>query len=867
MKRLLGAVLTIVLLGALSVSAAGQTPPELPGTEIAGPTGSGAFGSQVAVLANGNIVVSDPSYSAGGVTGIGAVHLYDGATLTPISTLTGGTAGDGVGNGPITALAGGNFVVSSGLWDDPAGIVNAGAVTLCSGTTGCSGAVTAANSLVGSSAADFVGDTHALPSGNYVVVTPNWDNLTPPVRFNTGAVTFCSGVTGCVGAITETNSLVGSTANEPVGQGGLTFLADGTYLVSTPNWDSGAFQNLGAATFCSGTTGCAGAVTAANSLVGSRSNDRVGTSPTSPNVVPLANGNYLVVSAFWNPSSLTNPNPQGAVTFCLGTGGCVGPVNANRSLMGANAHSVGINGATALPNGNYVVSSPLWDDGVTTDIGAVTFCDGTVGCEGLVGASNSLIGTTPFDNVGNAGFDVTQLVNPVSILTDGNYVVSTRNWDNGGATDVGAATWCSGTAGCTGAVTPANSLIGTTTGDQIGTFGFGGMVRGVANGNYVVASPFWDRPSPSLANAGAVTFCDGAANSCANTVVSAANSLVGTTASDFLGGEGTTPLPSGGYVTISRNWDLGATANAGAVTPCGPTGCVGTVTAANSVVGSTANDLLTSSVTVLASGGYLVASPNWDNGPTADAGAITFCPSVGACDGAIAPARSLAGSRAGDQVGNAGVKELTSGNYLVSSPSWDNEAIADAGAVTFCDSSTGCVGPVGASDSLVGSTASDGVGSFGATVLLPNGGYVVRTSGWDNGTATNAGALSIGLGTGGLVGPVTAANSVLGTVANGGSLSFRVRRHSQPAGRRPPRQQRRHRRPLRAAADPRAHGPDRRPRHRRQRSRGHRLRRRLHRDLPGGHDSRADCDPRPGGDVRRVVGWLHRHRIVRGHPR
>jgi hypothetical protein len=767
MKRLLIGVITVLLVGALSVAAGGQAPPELPGDEITGPAGSVAFGTQVAVLPNGNIVVADPAFSEGGATGIGAVHLYDGATLGLISTLTGSTSGDGVGNGPITVLAGGNFVVSSGLWDSPSGTVNVGAVTLCSGTTGCSGVVSADNSLVGSSAGDFVGNARALPSGNYIVRTTGWDQPAP-FRSNVGAVTFCSGVTGCAGAIDAGNSLVGSSASDEVGLGGATILAGGDYVVSTPNWDGVTLQNVGAVTFCSGASGCAGAVSGANSLVGSRSNDRVGTSPTSPNIVPLSSGHYVVVSAFWNPSQ-TDPNPAGAVTFCPADGGCTGGVLANTSLTGSNAHSVGINGVTALPNGNYVVRSPLWDDGVTSDVGAVTFCDGQVGCGGAIGPSNSLIGSTPFDNVGNAGFSITQLVNPVTVLTDGNYAVSTRNWDNGAVSDVGAVTWCSGASGCTGPVTAANSLIGTTTGDQVGTFGFRATAVALANGNYVVASPFWNRPSPAFADAGAVTFCNGAANSCANTVVSAANSLVGTATSDLLGSEGTTPLPSGGYVVTSRNWDLGASANVGAVTRCAsPTGCVGELSASNSLVGSKASDLLSASVLVLVNGSVVVTSPNWDDAAVTDAGAITFC--AGECVGTITPDRSLVGLRAGDQVGSFGVTALMSGNYLVNSPSWDNDAIADAGAVTFCDGTAGCSGAVAATNSLVGSTASDRVGA--ATGLLANGGYIVRAAGWDNGAVTNAGAVSIGVGTGGLVGPITTENSVLGTVANGGLFSF-----------------------------------------------------------------------------------------------
>ncbi len=64
--------------------------------DISGPAGSGNFGTLVIVLPNGNFVVTDPNFSEGGMTGIGAVYLYSGATRTIISTLKGGTPFDHV---------------------------------------------------------------------------------------------------------------------------------------------------------------------------------------------------------------------------------------------------------------------------------------------------------------------------------------------------------------------------------------------------------------------------------------------------------------------------------------------------------------------------------------------------------------------------------------------------------------------------------------------------------------------------------------------------------------------------------------------------------------------------------------------------
>ena len=62
------------------------------------------------------------------------------------------------------------------------------------------------------------------------------------------------------------------------------------------------------------------------------------------------------------------------------------------------------------------------------------------------------------------------------------------------------------------------------------------------------------------------------------------------------------------------------------------------------------------------------------------------------------------GSHASDLVGYADVTALSNGNYVVISPYWDNGAIANAGAVTWGSGTSGVTGPVSSANSLVGST-------------------------------------------------------------------------------------------------------------------------------------------------------------------
>src|SRR5208282_2881903 len=551
-----------------------------------------------------------------------------------------------------------------------------------------------------------------------------------------GAVTWGSGTAGVSGAVSATNSLVGSTANDQVGGVlgvGVTALSNGNYVVSSPNWNNGAAASAGAVTWGSGTVGVRGPVSATNSLVGSTANDSVGgNEEAGSSVTALSNGNYVVSSPNWNNGAAAS---AGAVTWGSGTAGVSGPVSATNSLVGSTANDGVGTIVTALSNGNYVVSSPNWNNGAAAYAGAATWGSGTAGVSGPVSATNSLVGSTTNDLVGN---------NPVTALSNGNYVVSSPNWNN----DAGAATWGSGTAGVSGPVNATNSLVGSAANDQVG---FGG-VTALSNGNYVVNSPYWD--NGAAASAGAVTWGSGTAG--VSGPVSATNSLVGSTADDSVGGTadylggsgnfdvgGVTALSNGNYVVYSPSWANGAAASAGAVTwGSGTAGVSGPVSATNSLVGSTANDQVGDGVTALSNGNYVVSSRNWTNGAAANAGAVTWGSGTAGVSGPVSATNSLVGRTAGDNVGSS-VTALSNGNYVVSSPDWTNGAAADAGAVTWGSGTAGVSGPVSATNSLVGSTANDSVGSGGVgdgVTALSNGDYVVSSPNWNN----RAGAVTWG---------------------------------------------------------------------------------------------------------------------------
>ena len=793
-RGLLRSLMVGLLLASGGVLGVGSTAAHALGSDLVGPPGSEAFGDSIVVLSNGNYVITDPLFDSATAADVGAVYLYNGLTNSVISTLTGSTAGDKVGSDEVAELSNGNYVVVSTHWHAGAA-VDAGAATWGSGVTGMNGVVSAANSLVGSSTGDAIGlnGVRALTNGNYVVTSQHWS---AGAVIDAGAVTWGSGVSGVVGVVSAANSLVGSTMNDQVGFSGVRALPNGSYVVLSPFWNSGAVVSAGAVTWSSGVSGVVGVVSASNSLVGSAALDKVGSSglkvlPFGNYVVPsplwnsgavadagavtwgssvsgvagvvsaansligsttadkigsggvtgLSNGNYVVASPLWDAGAVTN---VGAVTLSNGASGTVGVVSAANSLIGGTANDqVGSGGVTALSNGNYVVSSPLRDGFGIIDLGAVTWSSGVVGKVGFVLSTNSLIGSTVGDKIGVGG---------VTALPNGNYVVASPLWDSGAVVDAGAFTWGNGASGLVGVVSVANSQVGSSNGDQVGNR----AVNALSNGNYVVSTRTWD--GGGVVDVGAVAWGNGASGSAG--VISAANSLVGSTVGDKVGEVWT--LPNGNYVVLSENWDAGAVVDVGAVTwGNGLSGTKGVVSAANSLIGSTALDQVGSGEIYLAANSdYFVATSTWDAGGVVDVGAITKGSGVAATVGVVSAANSLVGSTAGDQVGYYGVYVLSNDNAVVASPYWDGAGVADVGAVTFIGAG-GLVGAVSGANSLVGSTDGDRVGFKGVTVL-PNGAYAVTSSNWDSGGLVDAGAVTYGPA-GGVVGAVSVANSVIGT--------------------------------------------------------------------------------------------------------
>jgi hypothetical protein len=257
------------------------------------------------------------------------------------------------------------------------------------------------------------------------------------------------------GTVSPGNSLVGSQTNDQVGYA-VKVLPSGHFVVSSFEWSDGATQHVGAVTWVSSAANCVGLVSAANSLIGSHANDQVGIV-----VTPLRDGNYVVGSFDWANGSLPN---AGAVTWRNGSLPSTGVVSSTNSLVGTQhndeigAGAFGLGGVVALSNGNYVVASPQWGNGVLTQTGSVTWGSGGIGITGVVSSANSLVGSHSGDRVGSgAGFFT---FNNVTALGNGDYVVFSPNWANGAAAGAGAVSLGAGSFGTHGPVSAANSVLG-----------------------------------------------------------------------------------------------------------------------------------------------------------------------------------------------------------------------------------------------------------------------------------------------------------------------------------------------------------------------------------------------------------------------
>lgn len=685
--------------------------------DITGPSNSGTFGAQVVVLPNHNIVVVDPTWPSGGSAG--AVYVYS-PKGDVISTLTGN---GGTGSGGIFVLTNGNFVVASPGWSS-----GKGAATWIDANTGLNGQISSSNSLVGNTTGVRVGynGVATLANGNYVV--SNGDH----------SVTWGNGTSGVIGTTSMGNSFYGGVVKA---------LPNGNFLIINSTWSNGQISYAGAVTWADGSMGITGTPSPQVSLVGDQQSEFVGQI-----VSVLSNGNYVVTTYSWDYGVGVGVN-AGAVTWADGTKGVKGTVSSTNSMTGINdGDGVGSGGIVVLPNGNYLVKSPSWHEGAAANVGAVTLMNGNQPAAGNVSAINSLTGAYAENQFGSGG---------VTVLTNGNYVVLTNGTYQSGNLHPCSATWGSEGGGTVGHIDVSNSLI-----TQSITSGPGLCnVTPLANGNYAVSDIY------GVGGRGAVIL--GSGTSGISGTMSSVNSLIGpSTLYTQVGSGGVFALPNGNYVVCSPLWfaDLAGPNNLGAATwGDGVLGTAGEVGPGNSVVGLVDGDSICSGgVSVLNNGNYLVRSPHWNNGATANAGAVTWVFGGASTSGIVTNLNSLVGTTSNELLGSDPIITLTHGNYVISNVSWDNGAVANAGAAIWGNGQQGVFGPVSPLISLVGTQTNDQLGK--SIVALPNDRYVVKSPSWHNGMSASVGAITLASGgNSGPTGVISPASTVFGTIPAQGS--------------------------------------------------------------------------------------------------
>lgn len=693
-------------------------------------------------LFNGNALVVSPNFNSGA----GAVTYLDFdsgallndtdfiASLSQTNSLVGDDPGDGIGSGGIE-LVGNHYFVLSPLFGTS---FEGGAVTVADIDTGIAGIVSGANSFVGANFGDHVGSggIEVLSNGNVLALSPDFDG-------GAGAVTFFDmigdnifGEADFTGTIDVDNSLVGSFSDDAIGSGGIEefFTFGSTYYgVFSPEVDSpGEDFDVGAATFADIAIGIAGAVGSGNSLFGMFDGDRVGESYQT-----LSNGNLVLLSEHWN-------GDRGAATFVdlvngLGLSGAVD--DSNSIVGGAAGDLIGSEGLVELfGTDRYAILSPEWSNGGAAEAGAITWGDTSAGATGIVGTGNSLVGAFAGDRVGDC-------CGPIDFVATDLWVVETPDFDGGKS----ALTFFDPSTPPLGEIDAANSLLGSTAGDDLGSGGIS-SVFAAGGTRVIVRSPDWD--NGGMADAGAITTF--LASTPKTGMLDNVNSLVGTQASDRVGEGFLQSLSNGNRLLVNANWR----GNTGAVTFWNPnTDLSGNFGSATSLVGSTAGSFTTgdriggwSVSEVSGSGRYYVAAPNWNN----NRGALTFGSITSGVSGTVSAMNSLVGSSAGDRIGQQVTNLFATNRLLAVSPAWN----ASRGAVTVINPTAPRVGAVSSSNSLVGSSAGDQVGQFVQQLFRSgNQGLVVlRSTAWNN----NAGAVTVFNPLSPFTGAVSSANSLVG---------------------------------------------------------------------------------------------------------
>lgn len=617
------------LAGAFLLFLAGLPAASAQQIDVLGPPGSGRFGASAVFLSNGDFLVADPGFD-GDAADVGAVYLYRRSGEL-VSRVTGSTANDRIGSGGLFALPGGNAVICSPDWDNGS-VVDSGAATWIDGDAGLSGTLSAINSLVADVAGSrlcnmLYGGVVVLTNGNYVVASPDWAGV--------GAMTWGGAASGVRGVVGSTNSLVGSAQGD-FGSTDRTVvpLTNGSYVVVASSWNAPLVADVGAVAWGDGSRGSHGVISAQNALVGDSAY-----SATRALVTPLTNGHYVVSFPNWHRDAA-----YGAVVWSDGTTGRSGFIDASIALVGTHAQSLADHSVLALSNGNYLLKAPNAD---VAKRGALTWGDGDGGTTGVISAANSIVGARDGDQLGTGWAQAS------AALTNGNYVVCSDSVLNVDATAYGACVWGDGSRPTSAVIASTNALFGTGSGSVIA----------LTNGHFVIGCSFCtDAQGVAV---GAAFWHDGRVGLSGFT--SDASGMAGSTLGDQVGYA--IALDNGKYALLSSVWNDGTTERVGAVTVLdgsGPT--VGRVSALNSLIGTTYGDRVGQFALALPQGRLAIAMPNFSIPPLYGVGAVVWIDGNHPVVGRVTPENALYGTESNQWFGVLPPVPLPGGNFAVSTP-------------------------------------------------------------------------------------------------------------------------------------------------------------------------------------------------------
>lgn len=682
------------------------------GGQVGDSIGSGG----VLALPGGRFLIRSSGWSGGR----GAVTVIDSASLPPTlivseqNSIVGRVAGDFVGASPPTLLPNGRVVLPVPNWNRP-GQPRCGAVVVFDAAGPIPAfAVDESNSIHGLRGESFVGfsDIVELPGSRFVIGSPSWRNA---ANISVGASTWVDGnaVLPIAFAVSAENSLVGSFQHDQVHQYALV-LANGNYLIASPNKAAFGLQQIGAVTFGRLDQGVSGEVGVHNSLIGPFEFARLGEQRT---LQALANGSYVVTTDSINASPVFS---YSAATWGDGEQGTLGQVSPANSLvrdLRAQAGSARTEfRVVPLADGDYVVLDPMFAFPTTREVGALQVGLGSGGSVGAFEVTSVL----RLPGGGIEADDTPGLAVAVLALDDGSFALASPRSEANGAERAGAVWHFPGAPLAAGELDVEQALLTGANGSDFLASGFlfGGIpsqfipgLVAVPGGRFLVLSPQVD--FGELADVGAVSLVDPSSPP-VPARVGPENSTLGAAAQDRIGSGGAVLLPDASLVLGSPHFD----GEAGAVTRWQPDQAAPvTVAADNSLVGGNAGDLIGKHLSRVGDE-VLVCAPTWarpdpisHTGNRPGAGAAVLIGVGSAVLGTVGPDNALVGANQNDHVCDTGAESLGDGVVLMRSTQWRNVGAAQAGAVTLIGGAGAPrSGSIGVDNSLTGAFTSERLG-------------------------------------------------------------------------------------------------------------------------------------------------------------